>query len=218
MRCMALGEEDEGAIARMLGLKRDLVEGAMNSLVTDGYAARAFIPGGVEAFRLTETGERRLADELEEIPQEEMLVIDYDGIRRTPIRLTGESVKHADRTRSVRIRRRCGLTFPHRGIHSFSPNQKTTVLCDFQGCVDVERNPATRSTSQPRVNGCRRARISSAMRGAKIIFLLRAARDGTETFKYFLKKAKSLVNGGSAVTRRDVARSSPPRNRPASLK
>lgn len=95
MRSLALGEENECAIANMLGLKQDLVEGAMNRLVTDGLAARAFMPGGTEAFRLTEQGEKRLAEELEEVPQEEMLVIDYDGIRRTPIRLAGESVVRA---------------------------------------------------------------------------------------------------------------------------
>jgi len=95
MRCMALGENDENSIARMLGLKQELVEGAMNGLVTDGYAVRVLIPGRDAAFRLTETGEHRLAEEREEVPQEEMLVIDYDGIRRTPIRLTGQSVVRA---------------------------------------------------------------------------------------------------------------------------
>lgn len=95
MRCMALGEEDEAAIARMLGLKLDLVEGAMNGLVSDGHAARLLMPGTEPAFRLTEGGEARLAEEREEVPQEEMLVIDYDGIRRTPIRLTGQSVVRA---------------------------------------------------------------------------------------------------------------------------
>lgn len=95
MRCMALGEKDEVAIARMLGLKLDLVEGAMNGLVGDGYATRLLIPGVDPAFRLTEVGETRLAEEREEVPQEEMLVIDYDGIRRTPIRLTGQSVVRA---------------------------------------------------------------------------------------------------------------------------
>lgn len=99
MRCMALGEDDEDAIARMLGLKRELVEGSMNGLVTDGFAARTFMPGDDSAFRLTETGEHRLADEMMEVPQEEMLVIDYDGIRRTPIRLTGQSVVRASELR-----------------------------------------------------------------------------------------------------------------------
>lgn len=95
MRCMSLGEGDEGSIARMLGLKQDLIEGAVNSLVTEGYAARMVIPGTDACFRLTEAGEHRLAEEREEVPQEEMLVIDYDGIRRTPIQLTGQSVVRA---------------------------------------------------------------------------------------------------------------------------
>lgn len=95
MRGMALGEEDETVIAAMLGLKPDLVRGAMDGLVNDGHAARTLLPGGGETFRLTEAGEHRLAQELEEVPQEEMLVIDYDGIRRTPIRLAGQSVVRA---------------------------------------------------------------------------------------------------------------------------
>ena len=83
MRCMALGEENEGAIAGMLGLKRDTVESAMNRLVTEGQASRMFMPGGGRRRSgLPRRGERRLVDELEEVPQEEMLVIDYDGIRR----------------------------------------------------------------------------------------------------------------------------------------
>lgn len=101
MRCLALGEEDEAAIARMLGLKIELVEGAMNSLVSDGYVTRLLIPGAEPAFRLTDVGEVRLAEERQEVPQEEMLVIDYDGIRRTPIRLTGQSVVRAAELRQL---------------------------------------------------------------------------------------------------------------------
>ncbi len=95
MRCMSLDEGDEAAIAGMLGLKVDLVEGAVNRLVSDGLATRTIEPGNEATFRLTETGERRLAEEREEVPQEEMLVIDYDGIRRMPIRLAGENVMRA---------------------------------------------------------------------------------------------------------------------------
>jgi DNA-binding MarR family transcriptional regulator len=95
MRCMALDEGSEAAIAGMLGLKLDLVEGAVNGLVSDGLASRAAAPGDQATFRLTEAGERRLAEEREEVPQEEMLVIDYDGIRRMPIRLAGENVMRA---------------------------------------------------------------------------------------------------------------------------
>jgi len=94
MRCLAMGETQEADVARMLGLKNEIVRGSVNALVSDGYVSRQ--PGPGEAsFRLTEAGETRLGYEREEVPQEEMLVIDYDGIRRVPVRLTGESVVRA---------------------------------------------------------------------------------------------------------------------------
>lgn len=92
MRCLSLGERSEPDIARMLGLKTELVQGAMNGLVEDSYAVREAAAGGVYAFRLTDDGVERLRKERVECPQEEMLVIDYDGIRRTTLRLAGESV------------------------------------------------------------------------------------------------------------------------------
>lgn len=95
MRSMAIGEVREQDIARMLGLKPDLIEGAMDGLVTDGFATRMLSPTNGASFLLTEAGEHRLAEEREEVPQEEMLVIDYDGIRRVPIRLAGQSVVRA---------------------------------------------------------------------------------------------------------------------------
>jgi hypothetical protein len=95
LRCLALGETDEGDIARMLGLRRDVVVGAMNVLVSDGFAVRTPSAGDQAAFRMTEAGELKLAKEREEFPQEQMLVIDYDGTRRHPIRLTSESVVRA---------------------------------------------------------------------------------------------------------------------------
>lgn len=92
MRCLSLGEGSEPDIARMLGLKTELIQGAMNGLVEDGYAVREVAAGDTYAFRLTDDGVERLRKERLESPQEEMLVIDYDGIRRTNLRLAGESV------------------------------------------------------------------------------------------------------------------------------
>ncbi len=101
MRCLALGETREEDIARMLGLNRDVVEGAMNVLVTEGTASRIASPDGLDVFRLTEIGEERLAQELMEVVREETLVVDYDGIRRTPIRLAGENVVRASELKSA---------------------------------------------------------------------------------------------------------------------
>ena len=92
MRCLALGETREPDIARMLGLKLDVVRGAMNALISDRYVSRQPAAGDTELFRLTDAGQVRLKNEREEVPQEEMIVIDYDGIRRARVRLTGESV------------------------------------------------------------------------------------------------------------------------------
>lgn len=95
MRCLALGETREDSVARMLGLPVETVQGAVNSLVTEGLASRMAPPAEPNSFRLTEPGEERLALEREEVIHEEMLVIDYDAIRRAPIRLAGENVVRA---------------------------------------------------------------------------------------------------------------------------
>jgi hypothetical protein len=92
MRCLALGETHEADVANMLGLKLDAVVGAMNVLIADGYVTREPNIEGGDTFHLTEAGESRLLSDRVEIPQEEMIVVDYDGIRRVPLRLTGESV------------------------------------------------------------------------------------------------------------------------------
>ncbi len=89
MRCLALGETREETIARTLGLRTEVVVGAVNALVGDGFVARQSGSSDLQSFGLTEAGDARLAVERIEIPQEEMLVIDYDGIRRLPIRLAG---------------------------------------------------------------------------------------------------------------------------------
>jgi DNA-binding MarR family transcriptional regulator len=101
MRCLSLGETREADIARMLGLKPDIVEGAMNVLVGDGLVSRVASPEGLDTFRLTEIGEERLAQELLEVVREESLVVDFDGIRRTPIRLAGENVVRAAELKNV---------------------------------------------------------------------------------------------------------------------
>ena len=95
MRCLYLGETREADIARMLGLKLDIVCSATNILVSDGYVARQAVPTDLQSFRLTKFGEERLLHERLEVPQEEMIVIDYDGIRRAPIRLSVTSVLRA---------------------------------------------------------------------------------------------------------------------------
>lgn len=95
MRCLALGESREGTISRMLGLRTDVVIGAVNALVAEGFVARQGGSPDLQSFSLTEAGDARLAVERIEVPQEEMLVIDYDGIRRLPIRLAGTAVVKA---------------------------------------------------------------------------------------------------------------------------
>lgn len=95
MRCLALGETLEPDVARMLGLKVEVIQGAMNALIGDGYVARQPGAGDTQVFRLTDAGEERLRQDRDEVPQEEMLVVDYDGIRRMALRLTGESVVRA---------------------------------------------------------------------------------------------------------------------------
>jgi hypothetical protein len=92
MRCLALGETNKADVANMLGLKLDIVVGAMNVLITEDYVTREPNSEGADTFHLTEAGELRLLSDRLEIPQEEMIVVDYDGIRRIPLRLTGESV------------------------------------------------------------------------------------------------------------------------------
>ncbi|HEX7808541.1 MAG TPA: hypothetical protein VF608_07450 [Thermoanaerobaculia bacterium] len=99
MRSLALGVERETDIARMLGLKIDILQGATNLLVSDGFVARQAIQP-VESFRLTDAGQLRLEQESVEELKEEMLVIDYDGIRRLPIRLAGASVLRASELRT----------------------------------------------------------------------------------------------------------------------
>lgn len=95
MRCMALGEREERGIARMLGLKEEIVRAAVDALVLDGFVARTSLVADLSTFALTPLGEERLESEAEEVVQEEMIVIDYDGVRRLPVRLAGENVMRA---------------------------------------------------------------------------------------------------------------------------
>lgn len=100
MRCLSMGETREDKIAQMLGLKLEVIKASIDLLVAEGYVARQALPSDLHSFKLTEAGEARLGMEREEIPQEEMLVIDYDAIRRTPIRLAGENVVRASELKS----------------------------------------------------------------------------------------------------------------------
>lgn len=95
MRCLALGENQEKPIARMLGLKEDIICGAIDTLMSDGLVVRTTVVGDHSSFSLTALGEERLAQDAQEVIQEEMLVIDYDAMRRKPIRLAGENVVRA---------------------------------------------------------------------------------------------------------------------------
>ncbi|WP_324827831.1 hypothetical protein [Qipengyuania zhejiangensis] len=95
MRCIHLGESQEHQIGKMLGLSEDIVTGAVDSLVLDGLVTRTAIIDGHSNFGLTPLGEERLAEESQEIIQEEMIVVDYDAMRRKPIRLAGENVLRA---------------------------------------------------------------------------------------------------------------------------
>ncbi|BBD41454.1 hypothetical protein Amn_pd00070 (plasmid) [Aminobacter sp. Y103A] len=99
MRCLSLGETQEKRIAGMLGLKPDIVKSTIDTLVAEGFVARQ-ISTDFQSFKLTNAGDARLLIEREEVPQEEMLVIDYDGIQRLPIRLAGESVVRASELKS----------------------------------------------------------------------------------------------------------------------
>ncbi|WP_454633686.1 hypothetical protein [Bradyrhizobium cenepequi] len=92
LRCLDLGETHEVDVANMLGLKLDVVVSAMNVLISDGYVVREPNSDGADEFHLTDAGKSRLLVDRLEVPQEEMVVVDYDGVRRMPLRLTGESV------------------------------------------------------------------------------------------------------------------------------
>tara|TARA_R110002124_G_scaffold287358_1_gene473756 strand:- start:947 stop:2416 length:1470 start_codon:yes stop_codon:yes gene_type:complete len=95
MRCLALGESQEDNVSRMLGLKEEIVRAAVDTLVSDGLVARTKVIGDQSTFALTPLGHERLTEEAHEVVQEEMLVIDYDAMRRKPIRLAGENVVRA---------------------------------------------------------------------------------------------------------------------------
>lgn len=95
MRCVAIGISDSRDIATTLGLKADIVRASVGALLDAGYATiMGETEDGIEV-RLTETGEARLSLEIEEVPQDETLVIDYDAILRRPVRLAAETVLRA---------------------------------------------------------------------------------------------------------------------------
>lgn len=94
MRCAELDITALGDIASTLGLKLDVVEASSSALIDAGYATFAGSDAD-RSIRLTEVGEARLKDAVEEMPQDETLVIDYDAILRVPIRLPAETVVRA---------------------------------------------------------------------------------------------------------------------------
>lgn len=92
MRSLGLGEGTSDDVARTLGLKGDVISAALASLVDEALITR--VPNGLgeTLFRLTDAGENRLHELVQEVPQEETIVIDYDATRRTPVRLAGDEV------------------------------------------------------------------------------------------------------------------------------
>jgi hypothetical protein len=96
MRCLELGETDEGSIGRMLGLKDDIIRAAFDTLVVEGFVARTAVVSNLSSFALTQSGYERLEVEAKEVVQEEMIVIDYDAMRRMPVKLAGENVVRAN--------------------------------------------------------------------------------------------------------------------------
>lgn len=95
MRCAELGIMSLGEIAATLGLKPDVVDASAGALIDAGYATFIAGAGADRSIALTEVGEVRLKDAVEELPQDETLVIDYDAILRAPMRLPAESVVRA---------------------------------------------------------------------------------------------------------------------------
>jgi len=95
MRCAELDITSLTEIASTLGLKLDVVEASASALIDAGYATFVAGSGADRSIRLTEVGEARLKDAVEEMPQDETLVIDYDAILRRPMRLPAESVVRA---------------------------------------------------------------------------------------------------------------------------
>lgn len=95
MRCASFDIRSAAAIGAALGLKQDVVEGAVSALIDAGYATFQAAADGERAIALTEAGEFRLKDLVEEKPQDDTLVIDYDAILRAPIRLPAETVMRA---------------------------------------------------------------------------------------------------------------------------
>jgi DNA-binding MarR family transcriptional regulator len=101
MRCVSIGISSLSDVARTLGLKMDIVEVSAGALIDSGYAAYAPSTDDGPALRLTEAGEARLKNEIEEVPQDETLVIDYDAIQRVPIRLAAETVLRASDLKGI---------------------------------------------------------------------------------------------------------------------
>lgn len=95
MRCASLEILSLREIADTLGLKLDVIEASASALIDAGYAAFVAAADGDRSIRLSEVGDARLKDAIEETPQDETLGIDYDAILRSPIRLPADAVVRA---------------------------------------------------------------------------------------------------------------------------
>lgn len=96
MRTIRIGETSVESIARFLGLDVALVSASARLLRIGGLiASTGESLSDASAHILTELGKQRLAEGAQYEPQEEMLVVDFDGIRRAPIWLGSETVSRA---------------------------------------------------------------------------------------------------------------------------
>lgn len=92
MRCAALEISSLREISAALGLKLDVIEASASALIDAGYATFVASADTDRSIRLTEVGEARLKDSIEENPQDETIGIDYDAILRVPVRLPADAV------------------------------------------------------------------------------------------------------------------------------
>jgi hypothetical protein len=96
LRSIQIGEDTVDGVAGFLGLELDIVDAVVRELRKDGLIATADVgPNGEVRQGLTDIGTKALSEACRYEPQEEMLVIDYDGIRRKPVWLGNESVLRA---------------------------------------------------------------------------------------------------------------------------
>ncbi|QRM35135.1 hypothetical protein [Microvirga sp. VF16] len=98
LRAIIIGETQAHGIAHLLGLTDEVVLDALNLLAYDGCVAVVQPVGdengdaSCDQYEVTDLGLERLLQG-ERTPQDEILVFDYDGTRRRPIKLGAESVR-----------------------------------------------------------------------------------------------------------------------------